>query len=251
MLLAQALALPAEGGAVSLVGAGGKTSLMLRLGRELAGDGTRVVVTTTTHIMAPAASEVDLVLIDGRVESLSAALRTHALVCAACPCPDGKLSAPPVDLLRTAVREARWLLVEADGARRHPVKIPADHEPQIYEPSAAVVAVAGLTALGRPLREVCHRFERAESAFPGVSPDTLLTPGLLARMLTSGRGQFKHVGNAARFRVLLNQADDARLTALGVETAGHILRLLPVCRVVVGAMRQQNCVREVLSCSSL
>jgi probable selenium-dependent hydroxylase accessory protein YqeC len=195
-------------------------------------------------MMAPAPHEVDVLLTDGRVDTLLGAVTSHAVVCAACPCPDGKLSAPPAALLWTAAHEADWLIVEADGARRHPVKAPAPHEPQILEPSDVVVAVAGLTALGRPLREVCHRLELC-CALLDTAPDALLTPQLLARLLTSGQGQFKNVGNAGRFRVLLNQADDEALAALGKETAAHILRLLPGCRVAVGALRQEQCVKEV------
>ena len=45
------------GGVVSLVGAGGKTSLMYRLARELAGAGQSVLTTTTTHIYPPSADQ--------------------------------------------------------------------------------------------------------------------------------------------------------------------------------------------------
>lgn len=246
--LAQALSLPPSGGAVSLVGAGGKTSLLFRLARELAGGGAAVVVTTTTHIRMPDPQEADILLLtDGRPDTLLAALCSHPIICAAAPAPGGKLSRPPDALLDAALRAGVWLLAEADGARRCPVKAPAAWEPQILEPSRAVVAVAGLTALGRPLCEVCHRFELAASLL-AVPPDTTLTPLLLARLLTSARGQFKHVGDAARFRVFLNQADDERLTELGRQTAAHVLRLLPGCRVALGALEQEDCIRGGLPC---
>ena len=45
--------LPHEGGVISLVGAGGKTTLMFRLARELADTGERVLTTTTTRILRP------------------------------------------------------------------------------------------------------------------------------------------------------------------------------------------------------
>lgn len=244
MRLREALALPQKSGIISLVGAGGKSTLMLRLAHELAEGDTNVVVTTTTHIMPPAAHEVDVLLTDGRADTLSAALVSHSIVCAACPSSDGKLSAPPDVLLQAAAREAGWVIVEADGARRYPVKAPAEHEPQIFEPSDMVVAVAGLSALGRPVGEICHRHELA-CALLDVSPAAPLTPGLLARLLTSAQGQFKNVTVPARFRVLLNQADDEQLASRGAETACHILRLLPGCRVVVGALRQEPYVKGV------
>jgi probable selenium-dependent hydroxylase accessory protein YqeC len=246
--LIQALRLPVSGGTVSIVGAGGKTTLMLSLARELAQDGKRVVVSTTTHIMTPAADDTDIVLTDGREDTLLRALKSHQIVCAACPGPGGKLSVPPVPILRTAAREADWLIVEADGAHRKPVKAPAYHEPQIFEPSCMVIAVAGLTALGRPLREACHRFELA-CGLLSVPVEEELTTELLARLITSERGQFKNVGSAGRFRVLLNQADSEGLAVLGEETASYILRLLPGCTVTVAALERQS-VKGVYVCSS-
>jgi probable selenium-dependent hydroxylase accessory protein YqeC len=42
-----------EGGVVSIVGAGGKTSLMFRIARELSQAGESVLTTTTTKILMP------------------------------------------------------------------------------------------------------------------------------------------------------------------------------------------------------
>ena len=46
-----------EGGVISLVGAGGKTSLMFRLAHELEKAGERVLTTTTTKIYEPSADQ--------------------------------------------------------------------------------------------------------------------------------------------------------------------------------------------------
>ncbi|MEA3230780.1 MAG: putative selenium-dependent hydroxylase accessory protein YqeC, partial [Thermodesulfobacteriota bacterium] len=42
-----------NGGVISLVGAGGKTSLMFRIAREVSNAGESVLTTTTTRIMWP------------------------------------------------------------------------------------------------------------------------------------------------------------------------------------------------------
>lgn len=244
MRLKEALALPDKGGTVCLVGAGGKTSLMTALARELSAEGPGVLITTTTHIMAPAAGECDALLTDCRADTLAAALSSRRVVCAAAPSPDGKLMRLPRPILEAAAKQARWVIVEADGARRLPAKAPAGHEPQIFEPCHAVIAVTGLGALGKPLAQICHRPALA-CALLGVSCNTPATPLLLARLITSAQGQFKQVKSAGRFRVLLNQADTPRLAALGEETAGHILALLPGCRVVVGTLRPDVSVKGV------
>ncbi|MCL5046062.1 MAG: putative selenium-dependent hydroxylase accessory protein YqeC, partial [Actinobacteria bacterium] len=60
MKLDAALALrPRE--VISFAGAGGKTSAMFRLARELAGQGHAVVATTTTAIFAPEPGQADAV----------------------------------------------------------------------------------------------------------------------------------------------------------------------------------------------
>ncbi len=79
-----------------------------------------------------------------------------------------------------------------------------------------MLAVAGLSALGRPLREVCFRLEQA-CALLGAAPETLLTPELLARLLASEQGGRKLVGNR-RFSVVLNQADAPARIAAGEQT---------------------------------
>ena len=48
-----------KGGVVSLVGAGGKTSLMFRLARELSIAGDAVLTTTTTKIFEPSGDQTN------------------------------------------------------------------------------------------------------------------------------------------------------------------------------------------------
>ena len=53
----------ADGGVVSLVGAGGKTSLMFRLARELTKAGGTVLTTTTTKIFEPTPDQAARVIL--------------------------------------------------------------------------------------------------------------------------------------------------------------------------------------------
>ena len=151
-----------KGHVVSLVGGGGKT---------------------TPHIRQPgenyAADEAALA-------SLWAAGR-YAV--AGVPAEQGKLTALPPEQLTRWMAQADMVLLEADGAKRMPCKVPAAHEPVLLPESDIVLAVAGLSALGRPLREVCFRLEQA-CALLGAAPETLLTPELLARTKTGGEPPF-------------------------------------------------------------
>ena len=109
------------------------------------------------------------------------------------------------------------------------------------------LGVAGLSALGHPIGEACHRPHLA-CALLGVGEETIVTPSLLARLLTHEAGQLKGVGDPKKFRVLLNQADGPEELALARETARDIQTWLPGTRVVAAALRETDCVKEVFSC---
>lgn len=240
MTLTSALALPSGKGATALVGGGGKTSLMYALGAEYARAGRPAVVCTTTRIGVPGPGDARMADPDGPLAV------PGAVVCIGKKREDGKLGYPGDALWAKALSQADRLFVEADGAKRLPVKAPAEYEPCLAFPGIdSVVAVAGLRALGRPLEEVCFRLELA-CGLLGTDPAETLSPRLLARLLTSPGGQFKNVGDPSRFRVFLNQADDSALTERGHETAGWIRDFLPGCRVVIGALKPAVRIQAVL-----
>ena len=198
-----------KGHVVSLVGGGGKTTLLYALSEHCARRGWRVLAGTTTHIRQP---KQNFAAADADVKALWAA---GAFAVLGTPDGSGKLTAPPPRQLEHWMEQADAVFLEADGAKRLPCKAPAAHEPVILPESDIVLAVAGLSALGRALREVCFRLEQA-CALLGAAPETLLTPELLARLLASEQGERKLVGNR-RFSVVLNQADAPARIAAGEQ----------------------------------
>lgn len=242
MKLESALALPSGKGATALVGGGGKTSLMYALGAEYARAGRPVIVSTTTRIGVPRPEDAHMA-----APGLAGPLAVPGtVVCIGKKREDGKLGYPGDALWERGLAQADRVFVEADGAKRLPVKAPAGHEPCLdYSGIDSVVAVAGLSALGKPMEEVCFRLELA-CGLLGVGPTEKLSAEMLARLLTSPQGQFKNVGDPARFRVFLNQADDGLLTERGRETAGWIKGFMPGCRVVIGALKPSVEIRDIL-----
>lgn len=111
-------------GVVSVIGSGGKTTLLSTLARELPGP---VILCTTTHIFPFS----EYPLISGEdAGALKAALTRSRVVCLGQPGKDGKLTAPalPFSLL---LELAPWVLVEADGSKHLPLKAHASYEPVV------------------------------------------------------------------------------------------------------------------------
>lgn len=194
-----------------MVGSGGKTTLIGRLFDELEG---LVIRTTTTHILppdgtlliSPNAAQVERALdLEGRVsigcfeDAQSAALFAGKYA--------GKLTKSdiPVGVLS---RLADYVLIEADGSRNLPAKAPSEREPVVVPETAMTIAVAGMTALGRPIRESAHRPE-IYARLARADMDRIITPEIMARVLTDPMGSRKNA--LGEFITVLNQADDDSL----------------------------------------
>ncbi len=158
-------------GVTALIGSGGKTTLLYRLAQELSACGT-VIVTTTTHIFRPT-----------HLPFAETAARVEGIVCLGTPCENGKLTAPCQSFaeLRTL---ADFVLVEADGAARKPLKAHAPHEPVIPPQTARTVTVVGASGIGGKISEVVHRPERF-SALSGEAE--IATAQAVARVLEAER----------------------------------------------------------------
>ena len=164
-----------EKGVTAIIGSGGKTTLLRTLSGELPG---RVLLCTSTHFQGYA----DLpTVLDPTAADLRKALAAHPIVCAAGRSPTGKL----VDCglpYETLADLADFVLVEADGSRRRPLKAHALHEPVIPPCTRQVICAVGLSGLHRPVSEVVHRPELF-CPLVGCTPEDEATPERVARGL--------------------------------------------------------------------
>ena len=198
---------------LALVGAGGKSSALLCLARELAQVHRTVLVTTTTHL-----GEWQVGAGDGHVviqagEPLEAGIEfPRGVVFVTGPVNDdqrvGGLNTTAIGQLNEVAKRKQYpLLIEADGARQLPLKAPAEHEPVITEFVEQVVVCAGLSGLGKPLSGVwVHRPERF-GGLSGLEQGELITPEAVSRVLMHPQGGLKGMPEQARRILLLNQAD--------------------------------------------
>ena len=149
---------------ISLVGGGGKTTLLYQLSAHCARKGWRVLAATTTHIRQP---DHNMAHTEAECSALWAAGEYAVL---GTPDGCGKLTAPPPDLLHRWMPQADAVFLEADGAKRMPCKAPASREPVLLPECDTVLAVAGLSALGdllpagRSLCTAAHRTGRPPDA---------------------------------------------------------------------------------------
>ncbi|RPJ03879.1 MAG: putative selenium-dependent hydroxylase accessory protein YqeC, partial [Deltaproteobacteria bacterium] len=120
---------------ISLVGAGGKTTLMFRLARELVDQGRSVVTTTTTRILEPSPEESPCLFVnseDGKIEQfIGKHLGSHRHITTARERIESKkLKGVSPDFADGLWDKAQmeYLIIEADGAAGYPVKAPREGE---------------------------------------------------------------------------------------------------------------------------
>ena len=198
------LSLP-EHAVISVSGAGGKTSLIFSWADELASLDKRVAVTTTTHM-----SEDQCNALAGNFDIIVQ------------PDPDrsGKVKGPSIEEIRSLRNEYDALLIEADGARRMPLKWPAEWEPVIPEFTDISVVVVGLSSLGRPCSDVIFRAELIPAEI--IAEKSIVDEQLVYAMLSSpGGGRKSDIGD---FRIFINQADNESLR----EKAEYLQKMLAV-----------------------
>lgn len=207
MRFAQAFELT-RGDVVAFVGAGGKTSLMVSLGYELAEAGWRVLATTTTRLSrdqmalfpatlsaATEAREISQALTDKQFVLLHDEIRGSSVYG---PAPEWT----PQLLDRV---DSDILLVEADDAGGLPFKAPLADEPSIPSETSLVVAVASLDALGAPLNKDHVYNPRAMIDKYGFVENSPVKSPWLAQVLRDEDLGLRGVPPAARVLIYLNQ----------------------------------------------
>jgi molybdenum cofactor cytidylyltransferase len=230
--------------AISLVGAGGKTTALFQLARQyLAAKNKKVIVTATTHLGAWQISNADHHVIDKNIEALTIELdRLNGIILLTGKIRENKTE--PIDITtllwlhEIARAENIPLLIEADGSREHSLKAPAEHEPSIPQFSDAVIHISGLSVIGKSLNhENVHRVE-IFSERSGIALDQPVTPESIVKMIQHPQAGLKNIPHSAHRIAFLNQADSPTLQSLGGGMANSLLDTFD--SVIVGSLKNET-----------
>ena len=228
---------------VALVGAGGKTSLLYSLAREMVSLDRRVITTTTTKIFPPRPDQSPALVIlseDLSLANLSAGLSRHKHVTLGSSLLKvGKVDGVSEETIYDGLRYADSILVEADGAAGRSVKAPEKWEPVIPRAADLVIPVVGLDCIGaRATEDLVFRLERF-LAVTGLKAGETISPESIGLLLGHPEGGIRGVPEGSRVVPFLNKVDllgsewDVQeLVAAMFRQAGDRIR-----RIVVGKLK--------------
>lgn len=225
---------------IAFIGAGGKTTALFKLARQVP---SPVIVTATSHLGSWQFSLADRhILTDSPapLEELEHGLQGVILVTGKM---DGNRSKPINEHMLPWLDQfcgyhSIPLLIEADGSRQKPLKAWAEHEPPIPDFVRHVVQVIGLSGLGKPLNEEFVHRPEIFSMISGLQIGETITPDVITRVLTEGRGGLKNLPAQSRKTVLMNQADSDELQSSANRMVRPLLSAFD--SVIISNLREEK-----------
>ena len=250
-----------NGGVVSIVGAGGKTSLMFRLAKELSEQGDSVLTTTTTRMLMPKHEQSSHVILSDSLDNIIRQSKTllkknpHVTAALELKYPRKKIVGFNPQLINDLYKSKlyKWIIVEADGAAMKPLKVPAAHEPVIPSSSKWVIGIMGLDAIDKPLNRRWVFRPELYSKLTGIGMDEKVTVESLALSALHQGGIFKSSPESARKILFLNKADKPGSTEKGRKIAELINRSkdTEIKRTVIGKVMHHPPVVEYYDVSEI
>jgi probable selenium-dependent hydroxylase accessory protein YqeC len=240
---------------ISLVGAGGKTTLMFCLAKELFLNGKKVVTTTTTKILEPTPGETNSLFIDPDEEKIKDFVwrhldQYHHITVALERLGSGKLKGVSPNLVNGlwSSHGIDTIIIEADGAAGRPVKAPRENEPVIPTNTTLVVAILGVDGMEMELNEENVFQPERVSNITGIPIGERLTDEAMAILMTHPEGIFKGTPSSSRVIAFLNKVDIPN----GVVKAKSIGQKIfekkhrQIERIVLGQLKNEPPVAEVI-----
>jgi probable selenium-dependent hydroxylase accessory protein YqeC len=241
---------------ISLVGGGGKTTLMFALGRELSIRRKGILLTTTTKIWDPEPSDEFSLFLSARLERVKEWVKENLgryryLLVAQDKLDNGKLQGipPPWTPELFSIPGVSYIIIEADGAAGRPLKAPREGEPVIPAETTLLIPMVGIDALGKPLHEDYVFRSRIATEILKEKEGTEVKEAMIGRLLAA---TLRNKPREARVIPFINKIDLPGGLEKGRILARNLLESVSpqIERVILGQAREAPIVREIVARSS-
>lgn len=173
---------------VSLTGAGGKTSLMLALAKDLSQDG-QVLLTTSTKLSAEKMKTIDQVTYEAYIKDRKAYKKSKELLISHGPNDQGKLLGLTEDEIFKIKDDFAYVLIEADGSRRLLFKFWQDWEPTIAKFTTKTIGIFSIEVYGKKFGpDNTYNYEKGVD----YSRTNIIDSNLLYKLLADDKTYFKN-----------------------------------------------------------
>lgn len=215
-------------GITSLIGSGGKSTLLTKLAYELSVH-SKVIVAATTKMLPMS----DTPIYTGNdMKKLTEIMKETDLLTVGTYASQGKLGAPAIDV--TVLKNAAcYIILECDGSRTLPLKAHRIFEPVVPESSTQTIMLLGLSGIGKKISETVH-CPALYAKLTGCSESDTVTPEIAAKALVE---EYRSDARLHYDKVILNQIESEKDLSSAIKIAGIINNELPVS-VFCGNIRE-------------
>lgn len=207
-----------KGGILSFIGAGGKTTTIFQLSKELKERDRRVLITTTTKIVNPISEDYDYFFLKNIPPLFKPKKSTITIY--GQKIKNKKMIGLSINILDRLIKQENFdfILIEADGANGYPIKAPADYEPIVTGLTSRTIGIIGLDCIGKPIQETVHRYEIFTRIVEKRSVDAV-DEEAITKLIINNKGLFKEA--KGRKVLFLNKANENN-----IETGKNIKNTL-------------------------
>lgn len=229
---------------ISIVGAGGKTTLMYALGKELSDK--KVLLSTTTKVFPPKFDDVNFYALgQAAYLDISNNMKNGSFLYSNSLTKEGKLDSVLESDIEKFKEDFNYIVLECDGSKRKPLKGWTDREPVIPKETTITIGVLDITTLNKLIDEdLVHRL----SEFLKISNSKeheVLKDNHIVNMIFNENGLFK--SSRGRRILFINKIEHKRdIEALSelldkITTKNRIEKLIE--RIVYGSLKDKklNC----------
>ncbi|NFV12788.1 putative selenium-dependent hydroxylase accessory protein YqeC [Clostridium sporogenes] len=229
-----------KGSIISIVGAGGKTSLMFNLSEELRPN-NKVLSTTTTKIYNPDKIYYDFICIGEENCYIYDHLKKNGVyVYGEFINNDNKLIGFNKNFLDKKFKYFDYSIIEADGSKRKPIKGWRDNEPVICKNTNKTIGILDISCINKIINDFnVHRVSYFLKITNGKLGEKISIP-MISSLIVHPLGLFKDsLGEKILF---INKVENQHSIFLSYELIKHILTSSNSCidKIIIGSLKEKN-----------
>jgi len=241
-----------EGFFISIVGAGGKSSLFSLIAGELIKNNEKTILTTTAHMFLWQLSSFlkKGILIDtdneqvmeNNIKQYFDNIRQEKIAILVCnrsvDINDIKCSGPKIKYLDKwwEKKLARYILVEADGAKGKPIKAPDTHEPPVPKNTTDIIGVIGIESIGLTLSEESVFRSHIFSSLTGLNYGEKVNLESVVKLINHPKGLFKNAPTGSKKYLFINKVNCKKRIDIAERLIAKVLKddKLKINAIIIG-----------------
>ncbi|GKX30037.1 hydroxylase accessory protein YqeC [Vallitalea longa] len=233
---------------ICLIGAGGKTTTMYSISKELIKQDKKVLLTTTTAIYYPMSKNYDNLIISNDLgqlilESKRLALGSITIIGKTIFYNNEKLKGIDRNWVKPLCTEGNYdsVIIECDGAKRKSIKAPTWYEPVIPKCATLMIGCIGLDIIDKMIDE---KWVHRANIFSGIVNQKLgerINYDTILKLILSKDGLFKECNKHIPKVVLLNKVFNEEQLLQAQKLAENIINESnDISKVLIGNVKEEN-----------